>query len=77
MGYVREGFDEETVLADCFDIILQNKPATQAHDAPQFAFVSKAAKHTHRPPLAEATNYNSPRINTNIHLSRDKLIDVG
>ena len=57
------------MFADRFDFAPQNKPATQAHDAPQFAFVGKATKQTHRSPLAEATNYNSPRINTNIHLS--------
>jgi hypothetical protein len=68
---------KKAVLADRFDFAPQNKPATQGHDAPQFAFVDKAAKQTHRCPLAEATNYDSPRINTRIYLGRDKLIDVG
>jgi hypothetical protein len=68
---------KKVVLADRFDFVPQNKPATQRHDASQFAFVGKAAKQTHRCPLTEATNYNSPRVNTRIYLGRDKLIDEG
>jgi hypothetical protein len=74
---VSEKAFKKVVLADRFDFAPQNKPATQDHDAPQFAFVRKATKQTHRCPLTEATNYNSPRVDTRIHLGRDKLIDVG
>lgn len=72
-----EKASKEGMLADRFDLTPQNKPATQGHDAPQFAFVGKAAKQTHRCPLTEATNDNSSRVNTRIHLGRDKLIDEG
>ena len=65
------------MFADRFNFALQNKPATQGHDAPQFAFVGKAAKQAHRCPLTEATDYDSPRVDTGIHLSRDVLINVG
>ena len=68
---------KDAVPTDRFDLALQNKPAAQGHDAPQFAFVGKAAKQTHCCPLTEATNYNFPRVNAGIHLCRDKLIDIG
>lgn len=75
-GQVREGF-EAAVLTDRLDFAPQSKPTAQGHDTPQFAFVGKATKQTHRRSLTETTNYNSSKVNSGIHLGRDKPIDEG